>query len=54
MFSRKRWVHERFCAADVKQHTVSITHVASGARTRAQVTGHRWRAWARCPVPCAP
>ena len=41
MFSRKQWVHERFCAADVKQHTVSITHVASGARTRAQVTGHR-------------
>ena len=41
MFSRKRWVHERFCAADVKKHTVSITRVASGARTRAQVTGHR-------------
>ena len=41
MFGRKRWVHERFCSADVKKHTVSITRVASGARTRAQVTGHR-------------
>jgi acyl-homoserine-lactone acylase len=41
MFSRKQWVHERFCAGDVKRHTVSITRVASGHRTRAQRTEHR-------------
>jgi acyl-homoserine-lactone acylase len=41
MFSRKRWVHERFCAGDVKRHTVSVTQVASGQKTKAQSTGHR-------------
>jgi acyl-homoserine-lactone acylase len=34
MFGRKQWVHERFCAADVKKHTVSTTTVRSGARTK--------------------
>jgi acyl-homoserine-lactone acylase len=30
MFSRKQWVHERFCAKDVKRHTVSVTRVSTG------------------------
>jgi acyl-homoserine-lactone acylase len=43
IFSRKKWVRERFCANDVKRHTVSITRVASGTRTRPQATGPRRR-----------
>jgi acyl-homoserine-lactone acylase len=41
MFSRKQWVHERFCARDVAGHTVSITRVSSGARTRPKARGNR-------------
>jgi acyl-homoserine-lactone acylase len=34
MFSRKQWVRERFCAADVKAHTISTTTLGTGAPTK--------------------
>jgi acyl-homoserine-lactone acylase len=34
MFSRKRWVHEVFCAKAVRAHTVTTTTVSSGAKTK--------------------
>jgi acyl-homoserine-lactone acylase len=34
MFSRKRWVHEVFCAQAVNEHTVTTTTLGSGAKTR--------------------
>ncbi len=34
MFSRKRWVHERFCANDVNANTVTKTTVSSGSATK--------------------
>jgi acyl-homoserine-lactone acylase len=34
MFSRKRWVHERFCASDVNANTVTTTTVSSGSPTK--------------------
>ncbi len=34
LFSQKRWVTERFCAADVLAHTLSTTTLSTGARTR--------------------
>ncbi len=42
MFSRKRWVTQRFCAKDVKAHTVTTTTVASGKPT-GTVRPHRRR-----------
>jgi acyl-homoserine-lactone acylase len=33
LFSQKRWVTERFCAADVLAHTLSTTTLSSGAPT---------------------
>jgi acyl-homoserine-lactone acylase len=40
MFSRKRWVHERFCARDVATHTVTTTTVSSRSATKT-VRAHR-------------
>ncbi|HKN92762.1 MAG TPA: penicillin acylase family protein, partial [Thermoleophilaceae bacterium] len=34
MFSRKQWVHERFCASDVNANTVTKTTVSSGSATK--------------------
>jgi acyl-homoserine-lactone acylase len=34
MFSQKKWVTERFCASDVKKHTVTTTTVRTGAPTK--------------------
>jgi acyl-homoserine-lactone acylase len=42
MFSRKQWVHERFCPKDVAAHTVTTTAVRSGAATKT-VRAHRQR-----------
>jgi acyl-homoserine-lactone acylase len=40
MFSRKQWVHERFCAKDVAAHTVTTTSVGSSSATKT-VRAHR-------------
>jgi acyl-homoserine-lactone acylase len=42
MFSRKQWVTQRFCTADVKKHTVTTTTVAAGKKTKT-VRAHRRR-----------
>jgi acyl-homoserine-lactone acylase len=34
LFSQKRWVTERFCAADVLAHTLSTTTLGTGTPTR--------------------
>jgi len=43
MFSRKQWVHERFCASDVKANTVTTTTLASGKSTKTVRPRHRGR-----------
>lgn len=42
MFSRKQWVHQRFCAADVRRNTISTTTLRSGSKTKT-VRAHRKR-----------
>jgi len=42
MFSRKKWVSDRFCAAAVRRHTVTKTTLASNRKTRT-VRGRRAR-----------
>jgi acyl-homoserine-lactone acylase len=39
LFSAKQWVPERFCAADVRGHTLSTTTVAAGAPTSTARSG---------------
>ncbi len=41
MFSRKQWVHERFCARDVAAHTVTTTTVSQGSATKTVRARHR-------------
>jgi acyl-homoserine-lactone acylase len=41
MFSRKRWVHERFCARDVAAHTATTTTVSQGSATKTVRARHR-------------
>ncbi|MFL5884465.1 MAG: penicillin acylase family protein [Thermoleophilaceae bacterium] len=40
LFSRKQWLPERFCGADVRAHTLSTTSVAQGAATRTSGPAH--------------